>query len=267
LSIPNWKLPEGVSRGTWDYLQSDSIAKDYDLYFRDSEMMRLDQDFVQRYLPANNSKDAPPVIADLGCGTGRISRMLSPMGYRMINVDLSPAMLAELERNCQYPQLNECICANLVELSGVLQPQSISMAVCLFSSIGMIRGRKNRQRFLQAVGQALRPAANLIVHVHNRYHSLWHPSGPSWLLGTWLRSRWKTEWEFGDRVYVYRGLPAMFLHIYSRRELIQDLKAAGFTSIQVFPINVPGNALLPDRFPTGLRAGGFFAIASHPNDQ
>lgn len=261
MSLPNWKLPEGVSCGTWDYLQSESIARDYDCFFRDSEIIQLDQQFILRYLPTISPDTEPPVVADLGCGTGRISRLLSPMGYQMVNVDLSPTMLDELRKKCQHPDLNECICGNLVELEKLLEPDSVSMAVCLFSSIGMIRGRGHRQKFLRGAKRALRSGARLIVHVHNRYHSLWHPSGPSWLLNTWLKSRWTSEWEFGDRVYVYRGLPAMFLHIYSRRELLHDLHAAGFRSIDIFPINVPGNALIPDRFPASLRAGGFFAVA------
>ena len=260
MSPAGWKLPRGVSRGTWDYLQSPGIADEYDRYFADSALMRLDQQFILPYLPPLADATSPPRIADLGCGTGRISRLLSPLGYRMLNVDLSPAMIGQLQQQCQHPQLNECVLANLVELD-FLEPGSLAMAVCLFSSIGMIRGRSHRRRFLQGTHRGLAAGAPLILHVHNRYHSLWHPSGPSWLVTTWLRSRLGGNWEYGDRVYVYRGLPAMFLHIYSRRELRQDLLAAGFRSIELFPINVPGDALLPDRWPNSLRAGGYFAVA------
>jgi SAM-dependent methyltransferase len=261
VSLPNWKLPVGVSRGTWDYLQSESIARDYDRYFSDSPLMQLDQRFIQRYLPPIDADSKPPMVADFGCGTGRISRLISPLGYRLLNIDLSPCMLDELKRNCQFPELNECICANLVELD-FLEPESLSMAVCLFSSLGMIRGRENRRRFLRCARAALAREAPLIVHVHNRYHSLWHPSGPSWLAKTWLKSFLRgSHWEFGDRVYVYRGLPSMFLHIYSRRELIQDLRSAGFARIELFPIDVPCTRLIPDHFLASLQAGGFLAVA------
>lgn len=54
----------------------------------------------------------------------------------------------------------------------------------------------------------------------------------------------------------------MFLHIYSRRELIEDLTVAGFHQIQILPINSTADDLLPPntRF-TNIKAGGYFAIA------
>ncbi|MBX3420236.1 MAG: class I SAM-dependent methyltransferase [Pirellulaceae bacterium] len=258
--LPQWKLPRGVYRGTWDYLQSQSIAQDYDTKLADSKLLLLDQQFIQRFLPPVEPGKPPPLVADLGCGTGRISRLLSPLGYRMLNVDLSAAMLEQLKRQCQHPHLNECLQANLVELD-LITPASVSMAVCLFSTIGMIHGRKNRQQFLTRLHSSLTPGAPLVLHVHNRYHSLWHPRGPSWLLSTWLRSHWNSGWEFGDRVFADQGLPAMFLHIYSRRELLQDLHVAGFDTIELFPINPPGDAIVRRRLLTGLTAGGYFAVA------
>jgi hypothetical protein len=63
-------------------------------------------------------------------------------------------------------------------------------------------------------------------------------------------------------VYAYRGLPSMFLHIYSERELRSELHHAGFRIERVLPLNITSSDLL--RFPWCLRsfrAGGFFAIA------
>ena len=260
MNLPSWKLPPGVSRGTWDYLNSLSIAADYDRYFAGHSLMKLDIDFVCARLPELSDTDAP-LVADLGCGTGRVSRALSPLGYRMLNVDLSKHMLEELRRQCLYPDKNEYLQANLVELAQHLQPASIDLAVCLFSSIGMIRGFSNRVKFLKALPGALKPGASLILHAHNRYHSLWDPQGPAWLLKTLFNSWYDREWEYGDRIYNYRGLPAMFLHIFSRRELSIALKAAGFEQLEFFPINVCGDQLLRNVRFSNFRAGGFFVVA------
>ena len=261
---PNWQLPVGVSRATWDYIQAEHIATEYDEYFADSALMRLDLEVLQDSLPPVNS-GTPPVIADLGCGTGRVSRFLLPLGYQLINVDLSQAMLSELKAKtpAEFQDRNQCVCANLVELDSVLDADSLDLAVCLFSSMGMIRGRKNRRRFLTAVHKTLRPGARFLVHVHNRNRSLFDPGGPKWLIGSLMKSFSGRDWEFGDRVYAYRRLPAMFLHIYSRRELLSDLRHANFHNIQLLPISVAGDRLLSARNPwIGLRAGGYFAIAS-----
>ncbi len=261
MSPPSWKLPPGVSRGTWDYVHSRQIASDYDRYFAEHPLLKLDLAFIAEHLPPRQADGPPPLVADLGCGTGRVSRALSAQGYRMLNIDLSQHMLDELMRQSEHPHLNTCIQANLVELD-FLQTVDLDMAVCLFSSIGMIRGRENRRRFLAGLRPALKPAAKLILHAHNRYHSLWDPKGPAWLLSTKWKSMWQPDWEYGDRVYSYRGLPAMYLHIYSRGELRSDLRAAGFRNIKFTLINSTGDALLSSSPLGPLRAGGYFVVAS-----
>ncbi len=261
---PAWQLPPGVSRGTWDYLHLPSIADDYDHYFRDHPLLTLDIEIVRQFLPKNSGA----IIADFGCGTARVARALSPLGYRMLNVDLSRHMLrqasqvagaqAEQERSEVF---SACVQANLVQLEW-LRDSVLDMAVCLFSSIGMIRGREHRQKFLSEVCRSLRFDAPLVLHVHNRLRSLLDPGGPAWLLKTRMSSWVTRDWEYGDRVYTYRGLPSMFLHIYSRRELIEDLRLSGFSQVQILPINSTADRLLPSatRFST-IKAGGYFAIA------
>lgn len=259
---PHWQLPVGVSRATWDYLQSEHIATEYDTYFADSALMRLDMEVLRSRLPPVTDQ-CPVVIADLGCGTGRVARELLPLGYRLVNVDLSPAMLREVEAKTppEYRERSRCVAANLVELENALAPDSIDWAVCLFSSLGMIRGRDNRRRFLSGVRQVLKADGKFFVHVHNRLSSLFDPGGVGWLLSSWWTSCLQPDAEFGDRIYAYRRLPKMFLHIYSRRELLADLRAVGFKQIEILPINATGQALLPQQQPlSSLRAGGYLAV-------
>lgn len=256
---PAWQLPPGISRGTWDYLHSPSIADDYDSYFRDHPLLKLDIEVVRRFLPSVPQE--PFTIADFGCGTARVARALVPLGFRVLNVDLSRHMLRQASLVDSLNQLSGCVQANLVQLS-CLRDGVLDMAVCLFSSIGMIRGREHRQKFLSHVCRSLRPDAPLILHVHNRLRSLLDPGGPAWLLRTRFSSWTSRDWEYGDRVYHYRGLPSMFLHIYSRRELANDLTAAGFTKLQILPINSTADDLLSPATRFSLvRAGGYFAIA------
>ena len=123
--LPGWKLPDGVSRATWDYLQSEHIASEYDSYFADSALMRLDMQLLRARLPAVGPADEI-VVADLGCGTGRVARELLPLGFHLLNIDLSPAMLREVEAKIprEYRTRSRCVSANLVELASVLEPAS-----------------------------------------------------------------------------------------------------------------------------------------------
>lgn len=274
LSKPSWQLPTGVSRGTWDYVTSQQIASEYDDYVRGNPLLDLDLEFCLRLVAELRAADKPDrgcgeqpevVVGDLGCGTGRVAEALLPLGCRMLNVDLSQAMLDQLARKipAEYQANHECLHASLVDLDSVLQPASLDLAVCLFSSLGMIRGQQHRRRCLAGARQALKPGCKLLLHVHNRYRSLIDPGGLSWLIRTFLSSLGNSQVELGDRVYAYRGLPKMFLHIYSRRELLNDLHSAGFEHTQIYYVADKGDAILPSStlFP-GLRAGGFLAVAT-----
>lgn len=251
-----WQLPPGVSRGTWDYLNNRSIATDYDSYFAEHPLLRLDLQVLGENLPS----EANSLVADFGCGTARVARALAPLGYRVLNVDLSRHML---EAAASVPNdRTAAVHANLVQLEW-LRDACLDAAVCLFSSIGMIRGNANRLQFLKHAHRALKPNSKLMLHVHNRYHSLFDPHGKTWLLTSWLRSLRDREYEFGDRTYHYRGLPAMYLHIFSYREIRRLLIDSGFNKLQFLPINCTASELLPATTKLStLRAGGFFVIAT-----
>lgn len=268
---PSWQLPPGVSRGTWDYVQSGHIATDYDRFLEEHSHLKLDLEFVRQYLPDIPIGTPPaqsPLIADFGCGTGRVAKCFLPLGYRVVNVDLSlpmlkEAALKETAHSGVQTSLGQSVelQANLVELN-CLRRATIDLAVCLFSSIGMIQGRKHRLSFLRSVCDTVKPGQPFIVHVHNRYQSLFDPGGWKWLAQSKLSSWAHANREFGDRVYAYRGLPAMFLHIFSRREILRDLNEAGFRSVSLSPLNRRSDGLLPPKtLGSGLRAGGFLAVA------
>lgn len=261
-----WQLPRGVSSGTWDYLAEPSIATEYDAYHGDHPLMQLDVSLVSQQLSQlaqrRACKPSDLLLADFGCGTARVARHLHSTNCRTLNIDLSRHMLEAAQVELGQNERAAMVQSNLVELDW-LGDSVLDMSVCLFSSIGMIRGRQHRLSFLRHVRRTLKPDGVFILHVHNRGHSWLDPQGPGWLFRTWLKSRTNKDWEYGDRVYVYRGLPQMFLHIYSRRELSLELRAAGFENFQLQPINLTGSQLLPAGKATEyFRAGGYFAICS-----
>lgn len=264
ISRPTWQLPPGVSKGTWDYVQSKKIAEDYEQFLRDHPLFQLDISFVRSQIPTDTPAGSSEflVAADLGSGTGRVSRAFaSERNLHWLNLDLSQSMLEEQSQLASGPDSESSfpIRANLVELD-FLQPKSLDLAVCLFSSIGMIRGRKNRVEFLRGVRSALKPDASLILHVHNRLQSFWDPGGIYWLCQTFMMSLLGRA-EYGDRVYAYRGLPTMFLHIYSRNELKAELVDAGFKNTELFAINHDGSKIVDGGVLKNVRAGGYFAVA------
>lgn len=261
---PAWRLPAGVAPGTWEYTRQDSIASGYQDFLAQTPLIGLDTRLTLRELPPPGQNRQTRVV-DLGCGDGRTLRSLWAAGYDVLGVDLSEPMLGRVVAG-EHGEVfqNRLIRANLVEL-GCLADASVDHAVCLFSTIGMIRGRNFRQQFIRHVARLVRPGGTFVLHVHNR-NSAWRdrPSSLAWLKSAWQSVRKKNH-EIGDRVYAYRGLADMFLHTYSLSELRQDLLHSGWRIDKIIPLAPNSDAKLSrPNFMPGLRAGGFFAIAKRP---
>lgn len=235
-----WRRPRGVAAGTWEYLQQRSIADHYDAFVADTPLCQLDQTFLERWLPGG-SGPSPEVVLDLGAGTGRAAFALARRGYEVVAIDLSQPMLRRLIQQSRELGVTAVhpLRANLVELD-CLGTASADHAICLFSTLGMIQGRRNRLAMLQHVARAVRPGGQLIVHVHNRWAALREPGGVRGLVRSAVRAR-RSEFEFGDTEYAYRGLQRMFLHRFTKAELMRDLRRSGWQVDEVISISIDGN--------------------------
>lgn len=258
-SRPDWRLPEGVSRGTWDYVNSPSVANDYDEYFALNTLFEHDERVLARHFqPAG-------LVADLGCGTGRALVPLVRAGHRGLAVDLSLHMLRIVREKAQLEGLSiDCLQANLVELDAIAD-QSVDYAMCLFSTLGMIRGRKNRRQALAHFRRILKPGGRLVLHVHNYWFNLRDPRGPVWLVKNLLTAPWSRDVEIGDKWFRYRGLPNMFLHVFRWRELVADLQSAELEVLEEIPLDVARRHRLrwPWLFGT-LRTNGWIVVCRSP---
>lgn len=257
---PAWRLPDGVAPGTWEYTRQESIAGGYQDFVSQTPLIGLDTEWVLRSLPP--SAGMRTRVIDLGCGDGRTMRALWDAGYDVLGVDLSQPMLRRVVAGPHGDKFrSRLVRANLVEL-GCIADSSADHAVCLFSTIGMIRGRNFRRQFLRHVARIVGPGGTFVLHAHNR-NAAWRdrPSAAAWFRSAAAAIRDSSQ-ELGDRVYAYRGLADMFLHTFSRRELVEDLKGSGWAIREIVPLSVTSDAVLqkPKLLP-GLRAGGFVAVA------
>jgi SAM-dependent methyltransferase len=233
LDRPTWQLPPGVSRGLWDYVHTPHIADDYDEYFAYNALFETDEAVLRRHF------DPPGLVADLGCGTGRALVPLVRAGHRGLAIDLSDHMLQIVREKAVAENLPiDCVRANLVELDAIAEG-AVDYAMCLFSTLGMIRGRANRRRALGHFHRVLKPGGKFVLHVHNYWFNLRDPDGPGWVLWNLLSSPFRREVEVGDRWFPYRGLPTMYLHAFRWRELAADLKHAGFQVVERISLDAP----------------------------
>src|SRR5436305_322349 len=94
-SKPSWQLPEGVSPGVWDYVNSEETAQIYEASLQGSALFEADAAFVERYC------SVPGRVIDLGCGTGRSLLPLAKRGFWCLGVDLSAPMLRQANANAE----------------------------------------------------------------------------------------------------------------------------------------------------------------------
>jgi SAM-dependent methyltransferase len=157
------------------------------------------------------------------------------------------------------------VVANLVELDKAdppIAPASVDHAMCLFSTLGMIRGSRYRLQALTGVRRILKPGGRLVLHVHNYWFTLHDPGGWLWVAKNMAQSLVQRETEVGDRYFPYRGLPTMYLHTFRPRELRSLLRSAGFRIRRWIPLEVTRKGPLPHAWWfESLRANGWIVVA------
>jgi len=228
---PSWQLPPGVSRSLWEYVHSYWIASDYDNYFAHHRLFELDKSVLNRYLCPGRT------VVDLGCGTGRALIPLVRRGLKGVAVDLSRDMLDIVQEKSDRQRLEiNCVQANMVELDW-LTSASVDYVICLFSTLGMIQGAENRRRALAHIRRILKPDGLFVLHVHNFWFNLFDPGGPWWVLKNFVRSALFRDIERGDKFFPYRGIPNMFLHVFTYREITSLLRTAKLHVIEPIHLN------------------------------
>ncbi len=255
LNLPQWRLPPGVNRGLWEYSQSEHIAFDYDDVFAAHDLFEFDEAVLDRHFTR------PGTLVDLGCGTGRILIPFARRGFRTIGVDLSPHMLEVVREKAELDGLQvDRVRGNIVELD-FLPDACADYAICMFSTLGMIRGRENRRRMVEQALRILKPGGKFGLHVHNRWFNLHNPQGRAWVVRNfwgWLTGQ---PYELGDKFYEYRGVPQLFMHVFTQTELKRLLTEVGFKIVEFIPLDTVRRHELPvPWFLPRLRANGWVVV-------
>jgi SAM-dependent methyltransferase len=155
----------------------------------------------------------------------------------------------------------DTLLANWVELDQV-PDGSVDHCLSLFSTLGMIHGRANRRAALRHTCRIMRPGGLFVMHVHNFWFNLYDAGGPWWALQSLLCSPFRRRSERGDKYFPYRGVPNMFLHVFTAGEVRGDLRHAGFRLRAMTPIAAATqHALKWPRLLPSLRGCGWLIVA------
>jgi len=106
------------------------------------------------------------LILDLGCGAGRAGLDLLPLGYSIVGLDLTYALLVSGRGLHQQKQLPaHFLQGNMLSLP--FPDHHFEAVICLYASIQHVPGAARRQQCFQEMARVLRPGGKLILGLDN----------------------------------------------------------------------------------------------------
>jgi len=239
---------------TQQYIQSLWVAEDYDDYFALNALFQFDTVFLDRMLRQ------PCKLLDVGCGTGRHLVHFAEKGFDVTGVDLSDAMLRIVEEKLVAAQQSASLLKSDICHIPHLVDETFDAGICMFSTLGMVQGHKNRLACMHEVCRVLKPQGLFIFHCHNfLYRGLSVDTWREWISSYLLTFR---GYELGDKIIdEYRSIKDMYLHTFRPAEIRRMVADAGFRLEYFGYLNAGRSGELPPTMFRAFRANGFFVVA------
>lgn len=187
----------------------------------------------------------PRTAVDLACGTGSVTEILARQGLEVIGVDLSEEMLTvAMEKVMDMDKPPRFVCQPLQNLR---LPRGVDLAVCALDSLDYITSPDDCKEAIRRVYKALNPGGIFIFDV-NTPEKLRAMDGQVFLdEDDDVYCVWRGEFDQETNICSYgmdlfqrrgnvweRSFEEHREYAYSREQLTQYLKAAGFTHIAVY---------------------------------
>ena len=187
----------------------------------------------------------PRTAVDMACGTGSVALLLAKKGLQVIAVDMSVDMLCMAEQKADG-MVNRpvFVCQKLQEL---YLPKGVDLAVCALDSLDYVTDPADCKEAICRVYKALNPGGCFIFDV-NTPEKLRAMDGQVFLdEDDDVYCVWRGEFNEETNICSYamdlfqrqggvwqRSFEEHREYAYSREMLVDYLKAAGFTHIEVF---------------------------------
>ena len=200
-------------------------------------------DFYEQILTREGLK--PRTVVDLACGTGSVSAILARKGYEVTGVDLSEEMLTEAAMKTMDMENRPLFsCQNLRDLR---LPRAVDMAVCALDSLDYITDPEDCEAAIRRAYKVLNPGGIFIFDV-NTPEKLRAMDGQMFIdEDDDVFCVWRGEFDEETNICSYgmdlfqreggvwiRSFEEHCEYAYSRTQLTQYLKKAGFTHIEVY---------------------------------
>ena len=199
--------------------------------------------FYQQILDREGLK--PRTCVDLACGTGSVTAILARKGLDVVGVDMSEDMLTQAFQKVQdMENPPRFVCQMLQQLR---LPRAVDLAVCALDSLDYITDPEDCRRAIRRIYKCLNPGGIFIFDV-NTPEKLRAMDGQVFLdEDDDVYCVWRGEFDeesnicsYGMDIFQregdcwYRSFEEHREYAYSRDQLTDYLKAAGFTHIEVY---------------------------------
>ena len=219
-----------------------ALASSYDRLTNDVDYEAV-VDFYRQILTAESLQ--PRTAVDLACGTGSVALLLAQSGMQVTAVDMSEEMLCIAAQKAQTlvtpPRF---VCQKLQELC---LPRGVDLAVCALDSLDYIIDPTDCQEAIRRVYRVLNPGGCFIFDV-NTPEKLRAMDGQVFLdEDDDVYCVWRGEFHEAENICCYgmdlfqrqgntwrRTFEEHREYAYSTQQLLQYLKVAGFTAIEVY---------------------------------
>jgi len=173
-------------------------------------------------------------ILDVGCGSGRTTFPLIRMGYKVIGIDLTPAMITSAKKIAEELKTKtDFNIGNVTNLEFI--NENFDGALFSFNGWDQIPGKEDRLKALKEVYRVLKPGGYFIFTSHIREIG---KRTPYWIM-QWIKmyilERFgfpANEIEFGDKFWKNatreKYKHGQYIHIPKLSEIKQQIAHAGF---------------------------------------
>ena len=187
----------------------------------------------------------PRTAVDLACGTGSVTVLLAKKGLEVTGVDMSEEMLTVAQQKAmELENMPRFVCQPLQELR---LPRAVDLAVCALDSLDYITNPDDCAEAIRRVYKALNPGGIFIFDV-NTPEKLRAMDGQVFLdEDDDVYCVWRGEFDEKSNICSYgmdlfqrqgeawhRSFEEHREYAYSQEQLMKYLRAAGFTSIEVY---------------------------------
>lgn len=239
-----------------EFIKKSKNSKEYaERYYEEAVprkgLFELDTEFLDKlFVPKSQ-------VFDSMMGRGRHVIYFAKKGYEVVGNDHNKYMVELVKEDLKKEGLEAKLYnMDVVDLSEI-KDNSFDYVICMYSSLGCIPGKENRQKAVNEFSRIVKKGGLVIIHAHNRLANFGYLQYLGWIFKSYF---WRdTDLELGDRYLGDEYPGGSYIHIFSPDEMKEIFHIAGLKITKGAYLNKNQDGYYSGWF-NNLRSGGFIFV-------